>query len=168
MKYTSAEAAKLLRQLKEKHQDILLLETESRSFIASLGEDVDSVRPEYDYESIQQNLAELEIKIRKVKHAINRFNITHVVPGFDITVDQMLVLIPQLSEKKSKLSSMKSLLPKSRIFSRTSGSNIIDYRYANYDIKKVESDYNEVSEMLSKAQTALDVLNNTETMDIDL
>ena len=168
MKYTSAEAAKLLRQLNEKHEDLRVLESQSSTFLASVGEDIESVRPEYDYEEIQRQLAELETKIRTVKHAINRFNITHTVPGFDITIDRMLVLIPQLSARKSKLSMMKSSLPKVREHSRSTGSNIIDYRYANYDIKKVEADYDETAEILAKAQTALDVINNTETMDIDL
>lgn len=167
MKYTSAEAAKLLRQLTNKHEDLLILERQSSTFIASLGEDIEDVRPEYDYKSVQQQLAELETKIRTVKHAINLFNITHTVPGFDITIDQMLVLIPQLSAKKSKLAMMKSILPKERERSRTN-SNIIDYRYANYDIKQAAADYDEAADMLAKAQIALDVINNTETMDIDI
>lgn len=168
MKYTSAQAAKLLRQLNDDHRSLELMESRSREFLAAVGEDIESVRPEYDYEAVQKQLAELEGKIRVVKHTINVFNTTHTVPGFDITIDQMLVLIPQLSARKSKLSSMKSVLPKVRERSRNTGSNIIDYWYANYDIKKVAADYDEVSQLLAKAQTALDLVNNTETMEIDL
>ena len=47
-------------------------------------------------------------------------------------------------------------------------SSVIDYNYANYDISVVQEDYKRVSNELSRAQTALDVINNTELMEIDL
>jgi hypothetical protein len=42
------------------------------------------------------------------------FNVTHTVPGFDMTIDQILVYIPQLTAKKIKLYEMKTKLPKTR------------------------------------------------------
>ncbi len=167
MKYTSAEAAKLLRQLNEDYNAVLAMEIQSREFLASVGEDVESVRPAYDYTQIQAQLEELENKIRTVKHAINVFNATTVVTGFDMTIDQILVYIPQLTQKKNKLFTMKNRLPKARE-PIAYGKNIIDYRYANYDIAAVEADYIKAAEELSKAQTALDLVNSTETMEIDL
>lgn len=71
MHYTSAETAKLLRQLKEKEENLLGMEKRSREFRAALGENVDSVRPPYDYAAMQQELHEMNCKIRIVKHAIN-------------------------------------------------------------------------------------------------
>ena len=167
MKYTSAEAAKLLRQLNEDYSAVLTMEAQSREFLASVGEDVESVRPAYDYAQVQSQFEELEQKIRIVKHAINVFNATTVVDGFDMTIDQILVYIPQLTQKKNKLSAMKSRLPKARE-PIGYGKNIIDYRYANYDIAAVEADYIKAAEELSKAQTALDLVNSTKTMEIDL
>ena len=167
MKYTSAEAAKLLRQLNEDYSAVLTMEAQSREFLASVGEDVESVRPAYDYNQIQAQLEELEKKIRIVKHAINVFNATTVIAGFNMTIDQMLVYIPQLTQRKNKLSVMKSRLPKARE-PIGYGKNIIDYRYANYDITEVEADYIKAAEELSKAQTALDLVNSTQTMEIDL
>lgn len=167
MKYTSAEAAKILRQLNENYASALEMETESCEFIAAVSEDIETVRPEYDLEETQKRLAETEEKIRRVKHALNVFNTTHTVPGFDMTVDEMLVYIPQLTRKKNKLAGMKNRLPKVRQTSsyRTS---IIDYSYANYDIKAAETEYIKAADTLSKAQLALDTLNNTETMEIDI
>ncbi len=168
MKYTSAEAAKLLRKLNEDLTAIEVNETQSREFLAALGEDVDSVRPAYDYSATQGKIKELEERVRKVKHAINVFNTTTQVPGFDMTIDQMLVYIPQLSRKRDKLYSMKMRLPKVRenISGFGKSNAVIDYRYANYDIAKAAADYEEVSNLLSKAQTALDLVNSTETMEI--
>ena len=111
------------------------------------------------------NVDEMEQKIRRVKHAINVFNTTHTVPGFDLTIDEMLVLIPQLTKRKNKLAEMKEKLPKTR--EQTYGkSNIVDYRYINYDSNEAASEYEKAAELLSRAQTALDTVNNTETLEI--
>lgn len=170
MKYTSAEAAKLLRKLKEEQAALLLKEERSREFVAAVGEEIESVRPVYDYQNTQELLKELERKIRVVKHAINCFNISQTVAGFEMSIDQMLVYIPQLTARKQKLANMKDRLPKQREdadgFGRT--SNIIEYNYANYDISIVEKEYAAASDELARAQTALDVVNNTATMEIEL
>ena len=100
MLYSSAEAAKVLRKLNEDQEALKAKEDKSAVFVAALEEDIESARPSYDYEEIREKLEELERKVRIVKHAINVFNMTTVIPGFDMTVDQMLVYIPQLSEKK--------------------------------------------------------------------
>lgn len=168
--YTSAEAAKLLRKLNDEREALLDKERRSSIFMAAVGEDVESVRPAYIYADTQAALDKLDAQIRVVKHAINRFNTTQVVPGFGMTIDQMLVYIPQLTAQKRKLGEMKNRLPRQREntdrFGRT--NSIIDYSYANYDIGEVEHDYDTVSDELAKAQTALDVINSVETMEIGL
>ena len=103
-----------------------------------MGEDIESVRPAYDYAKTQARLEELEGTIRRLKHAINRFNTTQVVDGFGITIDEMLVYIPQLTKRKSKLLEMKSRLPKERVEEQYGRqSNIIDYTYTNYDLAAI-------------------------------
>ena len=169
MKLTSQEAGKMLKKLNEKIQSLLLMEKKSCSFLASVGEDPETCRPEYDYASVQKEVRELELKVRKLRHALNVFNSTHVVPGFSMTIDEMLVYIPQLTKQKEKYDDMKSELPKSRVEPRYgSAQNFIDYKYLNYSVKDVEADYDRVSAELSKAQTALDLVNSTESFDIDL
>ena len=166
MLYTSAEAAKLLRSLNDKKSSLESQESQSSTFRAAITEDVESARPDYDYAKTQQELSTIDSQIRKVKHAINTFNLTHEVPGFGLTVDQMLVYIPQLTSQKAKLYNMKNRLPKTREYIRVAG--IIEYSYANYDVEAVKRDYEAVSEELAKAQTALDVLNNSVKFEIDI
>ena len=120
MKYTSAQAAKLLKKLNEEYNALVKKERLSSTFLAASGEDPESLRPEYDYTETQLKLDELERKIRTVRHALNVFNSTHTVPGFDMTVDQILVYIPQLTARVAKLSEMKSKLPKMRVEERSS------------------------------------------------
>ena len=147
MTYTSAQANKLLKKLNDEHAALLDKETRSKDFRAAMGEDVESVRPAYDYSDTQKKLAELEQRIRKVKHAINVFNATHVIPDFGMTIDEMLVYIPQLTQYGRQ-------------------SNIIDYSYANYDLAAVEADYERVSDELSRAQLALDAVNQRDTFEL--
>ena len=157
MTYTSAQAAKLLRRLNDEYAAMLEREALSREFNAAVGENVDAVRPAY---------RELEEKIRKLKHALNLFNATHVIPEFGITIDEMLVYIPQLTKRKSKLAEMKSKLPKYRVAELGRISNIIDYTYLNYDLSEVEADYARVSDELANAQLALDAINNRDTLEL--
>lgn len=166
MRMTSAEAAKLLRKLNDEQASLLAKEENCRQFLASVGEDVEACRPAYDYAETQAMLQDLEDQIRTLKHALNVFNVTTVVPGFDMTIDEMLVYIPQLTRAKAKLNTMKQVLPKTREMSY--GSQIIDYRYANYDIAAVEADYDKITDELSRAQTALDKVNSIETFQVEL
>ena len=169
MKMTSAQAAKLLRQWNESLKALQRREENTKTFLASLGEDIESVRPEYDYTAMQAEQAAIEANIRKLKHTLNVFNTTTIIPEFEMTIDQMLIYLPQLTNRLEKLSRMKELLPKQRenaLYSRNSA--IIDYRYANYDIQTVEKDYEVLAETLAKAQTALDYINNTVLLEVDL
>ena len=142
MTYTSAQAAKLLRRLNDEYAAMLEREVLSREFNAAVGENVDAVRPAYSYAA------------------------THVIPEFGITIDEMLVYIPQLTKRKSKLAEMKSKLPKYRVAELGRISNIIDYTYLNYDLSEVEADYARVSDELANAQLALDAINNRDTLEL--
>ena len=167
MTYTSAQANKLLKKLNDEHAALLDKESRSKDFRAAMGEDVESVRPAYDYADTQEKLAELEQRIRKVKHAINVFNAIHVIPDFNMTIDEMLVYIPQLTQRKNKLADMKARLPKQRVEEQYGRqSNIIDYTYANYDLATVEADYERIRDELSRAQLALDAVNQQDTFEL--
>ena len=165
---TSAEAGKLLRKLNEEHEALLAAEAKSRTFDAAVGEDIESVCPEYNYAATQTHLAEVERKIHKLKHALNVLNSTTVVPEFGVTIDEMLVYIPQLTRRKEKLARMMSVLPKERSATTNMRSNIIDYTYANYDVAKAKTDFDSVSDQLSRAQLALDAVNASVTFEVDL
>lgn len=167
MKYTSAEAGKLLKKLNDEHASILLREENGKEFLAAVGEDIESVRPDYNFATTQVALNEIETKIRKVKHALNVFNSTTVIPEFGMTIDEMLVYIPQLTMRKDKLARMKDRLPKVREQTRVN-SSILDYRYLNYGVDEAAAEYDKISDTLSKAQNALDAANMNQTLEIDI
>lgn len=171
MKYTSAEAGKLVRKLEDRVRDLLSMESKAALFRVASGEDADSLRPDYDFNKTQDELAHLSEQIRAVKHAINVFNTTHTLPGFDdLTIDQALVYIPQLSNRKETLRQMAAHLPKERVddsrYRYGSRTSFIDYEVANYDRADARAAYNHTAETLAKLQLALDAVNTTKTMDI--
>ena len=171
MKYTvtSAEVSKMLKKIQEEKSIVLAKERQSSVFNASLGEDVESVRPEYNYEETQKSLEFFDRKIRILKHAINCFNASQTVGDTGLTIDQVLVYIPQLTEMRARLYDMQNRLPKQRTSVGGIGSNtVIDYRYANYSVEQAKEDYTRVSDELRKIQTALDVVNTTVTMEFEL
>ena len=164
---TSKDANKLLKKLNEELNSLQSKENRSRTFLASTTEDPEKVRPDYNYEASRDSQSEIEKKIIKLKHAINEFNVNTLVEDFNMTIDEMLIYIPQLTAKKQKLSVMKDT-PK---LERTAGyarSNIIDYIYINYDADVVGKDYELVEAELTKAQIALDKVNVTKTFEVDL
>ena len=161
MKMTSAMAAKELKKLNEQHDALIAKEKKSAEFVAAIQEDIEAIRPEYDYSAVQKELAEIEQKVRVLKHGISKFNLTQEVPGFDMTIDQMLVYIPQLSARKRKLERMRDKLPRERVHGEFSNSNIIEYTYVNYDVSAVAQECDAVADELSRAQNALDLVNST-------
>jgi hypothetical protein len=91
---TSAQAAKELKRLNEERDALLSAEARASVFTAAIQEDIESARPDYDYEATFDDLRAIEMKIIRLKHSISRFNLTTKVPGFGMTIDEMLVYIP--------------------------------------------------------------------------
>ena len=166
MKVTSAEANKLLRKLNDDHDALKQMEAESRIFVAATTEDLEDARPDYDYEATQRSLAELELQIRKLKHTINLFNVSQTIDESGMTIDQALIAIPQLSDRKRKLSVMRAAQKKKRNESVRS-TNLIEYTYANYDVEQAEQDYQTTIAELARIQNALDLVNSTVQFEID-
>ncbi len=98
---------------------------------------------------------QIDEQIRLLKHAMNQFNISTEVPGCGMTIDQILVYIPQLTARKQKFEGLASRLPRQRkVDYGRRATNNIEYEYANYDVEKVREDLAALSDELAKTQTA--------------
>ena len=90
------------------------------------------------------------------------------IESFEDAQPAFPVYIPQLTRRISKLREMSSVLPKQRIVDRYSSANFVDYQVSNYDIEEAEQAYVKAKELLAELHLALDTVNTTETMDIDI
>ena len=107
-------------------------------------------------------LAEKEREIRAIKHRLNVFNANHVVEEFGMTIDEVLVYLPQQSERVEKLANLARRIPRQRCSDRYgSKSNLIEYEYANYNPAEAKRLYEEANRELTRAQLALDRANTT-------
>ena len=167
MKVTSAQANKLLRKLNDERAALLEKEMQNQVFAAATVEKLEDARPAYSYAQTRDRLAELDAQIRCVKHAVNRFNLTQELPGFGMTLDQALICIPQLSERKRRLGEMR-LIPVKQRNNVPRNANLIEYTYANFDPAQAEADYTGAADELARMQNALDLVNSTVEFEFEL
>ena len=167
MYFTSAAANKWIKSLEDEKSFYISLEDTANVYILAEGEEIE--KPDYDYEQVNGEIAKLDYKVRKIRHAINIFNATTVLEGLNITIDEALVMMAQLNNRKNKLDCMRRRLPKERVNPMVSrAKSYVEYEYANYDINKVKVDYQQISEEITKIQLALDMCNQTKTFEINI
>lgn len=164
-KYTSALANKVIRQLQEEKKALLNKELNNCTYRAFQNEE--PIVPAYDYSEMRQKIAELDMQVRKIKHALNTFNCTKVVPEFDITIDELLVKMAQAEQEKNVLTKLKNNEKVERVQSFASQNTIPEYRYANYDTTKAEEDYTKLVQEIMEMQLALDTVNQTEVFSVE-
>ena len=162
MLYTSSEANKLIRTLRT--QEVSLRNGTSRVATYTVGLNEEVVKPDYDFIETEKEIEEIQRKIRKIKHAINIFNLSTKVDGLNMSIDELLVALPQWTDKLGTYTRMKNRLAKTR----KSYNGNVEYECINYDLKEVEEAYNALSQKITDAQTKLDLINNTQRFEIDV
>ena len=161
---TSAEANKRLKALQDKKRDLVEDERKNAWFTAATTENAEEVRKNYDYDYSFDipEIDRVDKEIRELKHMINQFNVSCMIPELGMSIDQVLVYLPQLKDKQRRLGKLSDHLPKQRVSDRYGRTNtLIEYEYANYDVKQAKEDYEKVSRLIAEVQLALDRVNNS-------
>ena len=162
MQITSAQANKMLKQLEDDKDAILKEEQNFKTYHAAVGEDEEALKPEYVFSEVQGQIDRIDREVMELRHALNMFNATTEVGDTGLTIDQVLIRLPQLQDKKSKLRGMRSIPIKAR-YNITGG--IIDYVYASYDPEEAQREYETVCEKITTLQLELDKVNTTVTFE---
>lgn len=168
-KMTSAYANKLLKSLEEEKLFWVNKENTSNSYVVANNEE--PVIPEYDYAEVAKCINDIDEKIAVIKHALNLSNATAKVQVGDeeMSVDVILIRMAQLNRRKAILDYMRKQQPKTREESRFNQRNSVpEYRYINYDLDLIKSEYEKVSKVIMDMQMALDRYNQTETFDVEI
>ena len=160
---TSAYANKVLRKLTEDKEYWRRKENEGCTYVAAIDEE--PVIPDYDYEKVAAEITAIDEKILKIKHAININNATNkvAVGAAEMTIDEILVKMAQLSKRKAVLDNLRKREPKTRINSGlySSRKTAPEYEYVNYDIELVKKEYERIDAEIAAMQIALDKYNQT-------
>ncbi len=166
MKYTSASANKLIKILEDMKNYLLQQEENGKSYV--LAEDETPDLPDYDFVTTNAKIDELDKKIRTLKHALNVFNSTTVLP-LGITIDEALVEMAQLNRKLPRLDLMRRALPKRRLSGGYAARrDVAEYEYLNYDPKKAAEVYEKDLRRVQEIQLALDKVNQTEEFEVNV
>lgn len=167
MQISPAYASKLVRQKSDQIRVLLAEERETSTTTACVGEDVSEMRNQYDFEDMQDKIEALNRDILKLKHSINQFNVTTVLPGTDYTVDAALVRMKMLSDMKARLANMKQMQPVVR-HSGGFGNKQPEYTYRNFEAADVSQAYTNVETELTNIQLALDKVNLESVLTVDI
>ena len=89
MKMCNSEAMKAIKELEEKKKNVIYNE-DYRSRI-SYKENEEKVLSKYDYAKTRETVAEIDGRIRQIKHALAVCNCTTVIEDFGITIGEALV-----------------------------------------------------------------------------
>ena len=163
MKMTSAYANKMLKKLNEDKR--YWLNKEQSGYLYTAAENEEAVIPDYDYEKVASEIAEIDAKICIIKHAINCTNVTSQIQVGEqqMSVDQILIKMAQLNNRKVVLDNMRKQEPKKRLAMAFFGQRkpAPEYQYINYDLELVKKEYERIDGEIAAMQIALDKYNQT-------
>ena len=166
---TSAYANKVLRKLNDDKEFWIRKESEGTSYVAALDEE--PIIPDYDYSKVAAEIAAIDERVIKIKHAINVANATNTVKVGDeeMTIDTILIKMAQLQRRKYFLDTLRKQEPKVRINSGSYSARKTtpEYRYINYDLDLIKSEYEKVDEKIALMQMALDKYNQTVEFEVE-
>ena len=107
-------------------------------------------------------------KLTHYKHILNEFNQNTVIPGFNLTIDELLVQMPIMKDRVKRLREYKDSMGRQRVESSyLRSSNEPEYRYANFDREVAEDQYKFYNDLLKKMQLAIDNINSTRKIKIE-
>lgn len=161
MKICNSEAMKLIKELEEKKKNVLYNEN-CRSRI-SYKENEEKVLTKYVYAETREVIAEIDGKIRKIKHALAVCNCTAVVDDFGITIGEALVYLAQLNAEYKQL---ENLGAHNKLSRRITVNGVLEYTECLYEPEEVVRDMEALHAKIGKLQVAVDRANLTNYIEV--
>lgn len=162
MKVCNAEAMKIIKEL-TRQKDTLIAKEDTMCRV-SYKEGEQKTSTDYDYSKTRQEIKDLDDKIRNIKHKLAVANATIVIPEFDMTIGEGLVLLAQLNSEVAQLEALSSNVQLTRCLT---ANGVIEYTECVYDVKKAQNDLVELRKNVSKLQLAIDRANLNNMLEID-
>lgn len=161
MKMCHSEAMKAVKDLEEKRQ--LIIYNENNRSRISYKENEEKVINSYDYAETRKAIAEIDGRIRKIKHALAASNCNTVIDDFGITIGEALVYLAQLNTEYRQLDDLTDYNKLSR---RITANGVLEYTECLYDPETVAKDMEALHAKIGKLQVAIDRANLTTYIEI--
>lgn len=161
MKMCNSEAMKAVKELEEKKKNLIYNE-DNRSRI-SYKEGEEKVLNNYNYAETRKAVAEIDERIRKIKHALAVCNSTAVIDDFGITIGEALVYLAQLNTEYRQLDNL-SRFPK--LARRITANGVLEYTECLYDPEEVTKNLEALHAKICKLQVSIDRANLTNYIEV--
>lgn len=161
MKMCNSEAMKAVKELEEKKRNILYIENHRSRVAYKEGEQRGYVN--YDYAETRKAIAEIDGKIRAIKHALAVCNCTAVVDDFGITIGEALVYLAQLNAEYDQLDDLSD---HNKISRTITYNGVIEYTECLYDPDEVIKEMEALHKKICKLQIAIDRANLTNFIEV--
>lgn len=170
MTITLDTAFKMVKQLNEKIAELRKIRYQKQFFISEESK-VEDERPVFDLIENANEIMTTTKKLIALKHAINKFNSSFYITIDDehITIDSALVYLSVLSDEKVQLTDLRFAEEKVRANSRVaSGTAIVEYKYRNFSADDAKKLYDEIDKKIIQIQSALNLVNVTQEIEVDI
>lgn len=163
MKCNIEKANKLAKEYQVTLETIRGAERNNQTYSYYAGEE--PVIPEYDFAETQRQIDHLCDKIVKIRHAVNLFNVSTMLPKTGLTVDAALVKMSMLHNKLTRM------LQATRIEAKTRGSSlrgVSEFKVRNFDVEAAKAEYDQTFNELTTLQQELNEINFTHEIEIPI
>ena len=163
MLFTSDSSQKYINSLMNEKRIIEKEIADLHKYTISATENAEEVKLEFDLEDCLKRIESIDKKILKVKHQKNIFNANTILPCGK-TIDEVLVYLAMLNSKLHLYESLATRQP----MTRTTTYNTIEYTYVNYDIQVAKQKHTALKEEILNLQQELNLVNTTETFEVEV
>ena len=142
-------------------RELLKEEKKVCSYRVMEGEDSSAKKPEYDYEETLNQLMEFDDSIRSAKHTINSFSVSHYVPEYNMTLDELEMYLEDLDRRFNTLKELGAAHP----IKRTIVNRSVRHTIANYDLKQARKDCERLDDERRKVRSIISEIKESEAFE---
>ena len=142
-------------------RELLKEEKKVCSYRVMEGEDSSAKKPEYDYEETWNQLMEFDDSIRSAKHTINSFSVSHYVPEYNMTLDELEMYLEDLDRRFNTLKELGDAHP----IKRTIVNRSVRHTIANYDLKQARKDSERLDDECRKVRRIISEIKESEVFE---
>ena len=142
-------------------RELLKEEKKVCSYRVMEGEDPSAKKPEYDYVETWNQLMEFDDSIRSAKHTINSFSVSHYVPEYNMTLDELEMYLEDLDRRFNTLKELGDAHP----IKRTIVNRSVRHTIANYDLKQARKDCERLDDERRKVRRIISEIKESEVFE---